>query len=65
MARMPPQMPIEAAGFARCSLVVCHRPPLQKCRDLLADAFGVGFGVGAACVGVAHGHFNFAVTEQF
>ena len=25
-------------------------PPLQQCRDLLADAFGGGFGVGVACV---------------
>ena len=65
MAGIPPQMPVEAAGLARCALVVCYRPPLQKCLDPLADAFGGGFGVGVACVGVAHGHFNFAMTEQF
>ena len=62
---MPPQKPVEAAGLARCALVVCYRPPLQQCRNSLSDALGGGFGVGVACVGVAHGHLNFTVTEQF
>ena len=48
MVKIPPQMPIETAGLARCALVACYRPPLQQCRDPLADAFGGGF-----CFGVA------------